>query len=137
MKKLFLASLSLAIFSIAILVFQSSCQKEASAAGDLSTEIVQKNKIFYKAFVNGQHEIWTASYDGSNKTKFNIQFPAGFQPTEWTISPDGQTLIIHAFAYINGAYIGNIFTCNTDGSNLKKIIEGAEIGSDNNCLIAY
>lgn len=136
MKKLFLASLSLAIFSIAILVFQSSCQKEASA-GDLSTEVTQKNKIFYKAYVNGQHEIWTASYDGSNKTKFNITFPAGLEPREWTISPDGQTLIIHASGYINGSYIGNIFTCNTDGSNLKKIIEGSEIGADNNCLIAY
>lgn len=136
MRKLVLASLSLAIFSIAIVLFQSSCQKEASA-GDLSTEIVQKNKIFYKANVNGQKEIWTASYDGSNKTKFNITFPAGFHPTEWTISPDGQTLIIHAEAYINGSYIGNIFTCNTDGSNLKKIIEGTEIGMDNNCLIAY
>ena len=125
MKKLLLGSLFLTIFAFAIMIFQVSCQKDATANTDngLSSEVTQVGKIiFLKRVTEGSAmEIWLANYDGSNQSKVNVTFPNGFEPTSVSISPDHQSIFI--IAWNNGGK-GNIYSCKVDGSSLTKIIDG-------------
>jgi len=94
-----------------------------------SDSVVQQNKIIYiKRIFNGNGEIWTANYDGSNQQKLNIALPYG-SPGELRISPDRQNLFISWYSSSTIKPSPCIYTCKIDGSNLKKIIDD---GSDAN-----
>jgi hypothetical protein len=167
MKKLLLGSVFLTFFAISITLFQASCQKEAiantestytlppatsttlggvivgtglnvTANGTISVTangVNQQNKIIYKKHVSSVTEIWTANYDGSNQKKLSIALPSGASVWDMSISPDGQKLIFSAFVNSSESHI---FTCNTDGSNLTKIIDGTGLGTEGlNILVAY
>jgi tricorn protease-like protein len=141
MKKIILSSIVLLIFSISIAVFQVSCQKDATANtnSDNNTTGTQQNKIIYlkRIIETGTNEIWTSNYDGSDQKKLNVVL-SGMTPWRINISPDGQNIFIIVFPL--GALEGktDIYTCKTDGNNLKKIIDGSDSGVEGlNDIVAY
>jgi len=166
MKKLLMGSIALTLFSISILIFQISCQKELVAQqnttnyilppattttlggviigsglsitsnGTLSVNastgsgLTQLNKIvFKKFFVSGiieTQEIWTANYDGTNSNKVNLTLPATLVLNDENgtrLSPDGQLIFFTVKELATG--LNHIYSCKIDGSNLKKVIDGA------------
>lgn len=129
MKKLLLGSVFLTLFAISMTLFQASCQKDATA-NETPSGVIQQNKIIYSKRIskdNWDREIWTANYDGSNQKKLNIAFPKGVDVMYMSISPDGQKLF---FSSSNGNPGTAIYTCNIDGSNLTKIIDGPGLGPE-------
>jgi hypothetical protein len=120
-KKLFLGSIALFSFAIAILVFEASCSKVAVA----QTNSMQLNKIVYLSKHGTGSEIWIANYDGSNKTKVNYSLPAGLiidYVYGAKMSPDGKKLFFSASTDGYGETADGIYSCNVDGSNVTKII---------------
>jgi len=122
MKKILMGSLSLMIFSCAILVFQISCRKDAIAQTTTGT-----NKIlFFKnqtTNVTGPFETWIMDEDGSNQTQFFVTIP-GRKINRMRLSQDEKKLIIDAIdlASLNTNYPAlEIFTANIDGSNVQQI----------------
>ena len=159
MKKLLLGSISLFLFSLSILVFQISCKDEAIAdiqdyilppattsslggvivGGGLNiaengvisastNEINQQGKFIYYRLntATNTKEIWTADYSGGNPQKLDINLPAGYKINNIGLTPDGTLLIFNAW----NSGRGNIYTCKTDGTNLSKIIEGEDLGTE-------
>lgn len=122
MKKLLMGSIALTLFSISILLFQISCQKESIA--QTSSGLKQLNKIIFKRWnysANTLDGIYIANSDGSNMTKVNIAIPGATDINSPRLSPDGLTVFFHAG--IPGSH-SNIYSCNLDGSNVKKILDG-------------
>ncbi|MBS1579012.1 MAG: PD40 domain-containing protein [Bacteroidetes bacterium] len=127
MKKLFLGSMVLSLFSFAIMLFQLSCTKDASAQTTVGSR-TQLNKIVYSIadYTNNVNSLWIANYDGSNATKVNFSAISGIinlKPYAGALSPDGKTLFFSAEYQTSGSssIISDMFTANIDGSNVKKI----------------
>jgi len=168
MRKLFMGSIALTVFSISIIVFQMSCQKDATAQngsnyilqpattttlggviignglsvtsnGTLSvttTSSGQLNKIIFTKLVDKglsteRNEIWIANYDGTNQQKVNYTIPSGMSSIvgdydqRVRISPNGQRVFFDLEEIANQKR--HIYSCNLDGSNLTKIIDGSTI----------
>jgi len=120
-KKLFLGSLALLSFAVSILVFDASCSKQALA----QTSSTQLNKIVYLSKHGTGSEIWIANYDGSNKTKVNYVLPSGLTLDfiyGVRMSPDGKKIFFSASPDGYGEAADGIYSCNTDGSSVTKII---------------
>ena len=125
MKKLLLSSIVLFIFSLSILIFQISCKKSAKADQPQETTSAIAGKILYMVD-NGSNNasFWTANYDGTDKQKLNITLPSGYNYVyHFRISPDGKKIII-------GFDPSDIYSCNIDGSDMKKVIDGSTAGFD-------
>jgi len=94
--------------------------------------VTQLNKIIYTKLntsIAQKFEIWTADYDGTNQAKLNITMPSGFQcggDGDVRVSPNGQKVFFTSVQTSNNST--HIFTCNIDGSNLTKIIDGTSAG---------
>ncbi|WP_158994305.1 hypothetical protein [Mucilaginibacter sp. L196] len=127
MKKLLLSSVILLTFAVSLLIFNLSCKKEAKAQS--SQPLAQQGKIFFIKSVSNENQLWTASYDGSNQQEINLALPTGTSVDGISsISPDKKTVFV---AVANGSS-DDIYTCNIDGSNLRKII--SDTGSN---VISY
>lgn len=100
-----------------------------SSAG-LKTGVKQSNKILFTRFerrTNKFDGIYTADYDGSNQVKINIIVPdlPNAQLGPFQISPDGKIIIFEVRNAIDVVNISfSIYSCNIDGSNVRKIIDG-------------
>ena len=117
MKKLLLSSVVLLTFAVSLLIFNVSCKKEAKAQS--SQPIIQQGKIFFIKSVSNEEQIWTANYDGTNQQEINLTLPTGTSIDGISsISPDRKTIFV---AVADGS-TDDIYTCNVDGSNLKKIL---------------
>lgn len=110
MKKLILSSITLILFSLAIIVFQISCKKEiiAQSGGNyvlppattttlggviidgITIQVDSKGKIaqarptlifFSRTNESNIDEIWRANIDGSNQQKLNIVLPNDYEPS--------------------------------------------------------
>jgi hypothetical protein len=99
----------------------------------------QQNKILYGVYgtqADG-NEIWTANYDGSEAQKINITLPSGLaiDDNNIGISPDHKTIFFSVFtpSASSGGFF--IYSCNIDGSNVKKVINGG--GNGDTVGIAY
>ncbi|RTL56074.1 MAG: hypothetical protein EKK37_16465 [Sphingobacteriales bacterium] len=96
-----------------------------NSSGLLSTtpnaNLVQLNTILYLKSGATSVEIWLANTDGTNQRKVPISLAAsqvivpGYGER---LSPDGKVVFFTVSE--NQAY--NLYSCSTDGSNLKKII---------------
>jgi hypothetical protein len=123
MKKLFMGSIVLTMFSIAIILFQLSCKKDVNAqTSGGTTSLKQLNKIIYQTITSGYSAIWTANYDGTNQTKINIIMPSaiGDHIGDPKLSPDGQTVFIDAWDSTSNQYY--IYTCSITGGNVQQIV---------------
>lgn len=131
-----MGSIAILCFSIAISIFQISCEKEAIAQSSSTTQ--QQGKIIFSKYLItntiGSSEIWTANYDGSNQTKIPITIPAGMEiEGNIGLSPDGQTLF---FAIWDGSK-SSLYKCKIDGSGLTKIVSNTSSNVDVEMQVAY
>jgi Tol biopolymer transport system component len=130
MKKLIMGSAILSFFAIAIVLFQISCQKTATAQTTTGT-INQLNKVLVTKFTFPiAPEIWTVNYDGTGATKVNIVLPAGIVFSDNLnplMSPNGQKIFFEAgLPYQAGAVTAiknDLYSCNADGSSVTKIMD--------------
>lgn len=120
MKKLLLSSLVLLLFSLSILIFQISCQKDANAKINNTTGL--DKIVFVKTTTARKIEIWTANIDGTNQQQVNVSLPAGkeIQFNDVDITSDGSKVIFGVTDSLISA--NDIYTCNIDGTNLVRII---------------
>lgn len=131
MKKLLYSSVVLTLFSVSILVFQISCQKETNAEPSSlnSSGLTQLNKIIY---MNGS-DIYICNYDGTNNTKVNIVLPSGVfyaaDNQNIRLSPDGKLIFFQAGPKVNGIPYGDLYSCKVDGSSVTKIIDRVASGT--------
>jgi len=144
MRKLFLSSIALTIFSISIIVFQLSCQKHVSAqnpntvASSANNSVVQQlNKIIFKKVVENNDapsvQIWTANYDGTNAVRVKIKLPDGISFSDDmtpVISPDGQKIF---FTAGTSSFNADLYSCSFDGSSVTKIV--GKGGANNNIIL--
>ena len=99
MKKLFIGSVILLLFSLSILVIQSSCSK-TDAQNSTSTVL---NKLLFVTGNGGvTMKLWSSNYDGGNVTQVNLALPVGvrvdynYPGFSIRLSPDGQKLFFRA-----------------------------------------
>lgn len=123
MKKLLLSSIVLFLFAASIMLFQVSCQKEANARINNTT---QQNKLVYFK-LNARTDIWSiniCNLDGSNNVvvpvtlPFNVKFNG-----DGTITADGSKLFFSARTINTDT--GYLYSCNTDGTGLTKILDSS------------
>ena len=91
--------------------------------------LTQLNKIVFSKDIyvgsTGHGEIWTANYDGSDAVQISITLPSGTvisTHADTRLSPDGKTIFFTAQTVSTNTF--HIYSCNIDGSNVKKIIDG-------------
>jgi Tol biopolymer transport system component len=136
MKNLLRTSLYLTVFALAGILFQISCSADSNV-----TNAAPLGKIVYTKRVNGQLQIWTCSYDGSNQAQIPITLPtnvsynfflasttsSGFADCTYVkLSPDGQKVF---FATVTDPFQANyhfsIYSCDLSGNNLTEILTQA------------
>jgi len=128
MRKLFLGSIALTLFSISIFLFQMSCKKETSA--QTSSTKSQLNLILYAVDLSGglrnsgSVEYWTMNYDGTNAKKIPITFTPLYQYSmNPRLSPDGKTIFFSATSQASANYYTSyLYCCSIDGTNLKTLL---------------
>ena len=150
MKKLFLGSAALALFAIAITLFQISCKKDAIAqtitytlpaatTSTLGGVIVGPGfTVDNSGVISSKHndvilylksvptplgvEWWTCSKDGSNQRKVN--FPPAITITQLGVSllSDKNSVVFSAAVTATPLGVSDIYTMNIDGTNLQKIV---------------
>lgn len=122
MKSILKASVVLCFFALSVTLSQISCSKEARGQG--TNGLAQLNKLVYYTY-DGQFEIWTCNYDGSNQAKVNISLPSGVRfYNDWSprMSPDGRNIFFSAISGVHYSGI-DLYVCNADGTNLRKIVD--------------
>jgi len=124
MKKLFLASISLLIFSCAILILQISCSKstaQSSATSQLNKILLVKN-FGSTSFT----EFWIINYDGTGLTRITPNCPTNVTVydnaanSSAPISPDGTKLFFRGKDSSLG--IG-VYRCDINGSNVVRVTD--------------
>jgi hypothetical protein len=116
MKKIFIGSIVLMGFNVAIILTQMSCKKEASA--QVANTVAANLILFYKSNVQ---ELWLSNVDGSNQHKIPIVLANGLRPGEGRLTADGKSVVFEVFTASTGANDG-IYSCTLDGGSLKKIV---------------
>lgn len=122
MKKIFKSTLVLIFFSLSIVLFNASCEKEANAQTNTLPQNV--GLIIFKKNGDQPNEVWTSKYDGSTQTKITISsFPANgnVDPKTIRLSPDGMKIFF--VMYIPSTQVQSIFVCNIDGSGLINVVD--------------
>ncbi|SFO70150.1 hypothetical protein SAMN05428949_6246 [Chitinophaga sp. YR627] len=80
--------------------------------------------VFSKYNVDKGNEIWLMNYDGTGQTKVNITLPAGVEiDGNAHLSPDGKKLFFVGIDTKATANKDDIYSCDVDGRNLKKIYD--------------
>ena len=126
MKKLLMGSISLCLFSLAMILFQMSCKKDVVAqASSASTQI---NKIVYYKYSASIDalQIYTAKYDGTAQTLINISLPTGVEFDDDTLpklSPDGTKVFFTSLTASATSNNRDIYMANIDGTNVTKIVD--------------
>ncbi len=106
-KKIFLSTVILLGFSLSILIFQTSCKKEATADSKNTTKsenlgilLIQKRDV--------------------NNIIVNINVSEDIEEAQ--LSPDGKTIVFSLHPSVD------IYKCSIDGSNLVKIFDHSDTG---------
>jgi len=131
MKKLLLSSIVLFLFSIAMILFQFSCKKEAKAQQQNSSSQYLNKILYVKNDMSGNtFEVWIANIDGSSSQKIPVNLPSGlYFGGNVYLTPDGKKIVFTVGtenAKSKGIYI---YTCNIDGSSLAKVIDNTDPGN--------
>ena len=132
MKNLLMGAIILFLFSISILVIQTSCSKSKAQTNSSASQL---NKIVYAVnFGTPNTQIWTANYDGTNATQVPLVLPTNISIDKnasyfaLKISPDGQTIFFSAYDTSNPNYTPSIYSCNISGGSVLEVIPGS-VGS--------
>jgi hypothetical protein len=125
MKKLFLSSIALFVFSISIVIFQMSCRKSAVAqsvtnsVSPISIILIERQD---SSGTGGRQAYYTMNYDGSNLKQINVSnFPLTDQmiPGTGKLSPDGKIL----FFMGNTASGTFVYSINTNSTNINQLYQ--------------
>ena len=87
--------------------------------------VTQLNKLlFTRSSTKDQTEIWLMNYDGTGQTRVNIPLTAGQELGDNPkMSPDGKKLFIVITETVSGGNKEDIYSCDPDGKNLKKLYD--------------
>ena len=123
MKKLLFGSVILLLFSLSILIIQSSCSKTEAQ----NSNITQLNKILIVSGNAGvTQKLWSANYDGSNLNEIVFAMPAGvragYNAEFIKLSPDGQKIFFQGYEIVSGR--SGIYSANLNGSGVVEVIAG-------------
>jgi len=134
MKKILLSTVILAAFSLSVILFEISCKKSATAqSNSTSTTPAQQNKIIYLLYqgdvpntTQALYGIFEANYDGSSPQQINITMPTGVTLDDnfLSLSPDHKTIFFSGSVTASNEL--DIYSCNFDGSNVKKVAANGE-----------
>lgn len=127
MKQLVKSTLVLTLFALAVLLFNLSCEKDVTAQTTTPATTSPLGLILFTKSGDKSNEVWFCKYDGSNATKVTIAgFPAGADVDKSTmkISPDGKKIFF--CMYILSTNLQSIYSCNSDGSGLTKLVENVD-----------
>ncbi|MBX3240320.1 MAG: hypothetical protein KIT80_02285 [Chitinophagaceae bacterium] len=140
MKKLFLGSILLTIFSLAVILFQISCQKTALANDNEQTPpsvaLLSKPVITVNIIQEGVDSLGKSKYNQTEFTtlelyivnenglnKLNVSLPdQEFVGLNARLSGNGKTIMFGSIHKTRG-YTG-VYSCNIDGTNLRKVADG-------------
>jgi hypothetical protein len=125
MKKLLLSSMILFLFSTSIMMFQVSCQKNANAKINGTT---QQNKIVFRRATDVSSEIWIANSDGSNQQRINFSLLLNEKMGEVAISPDGTKIFIPTSEKVGNYYRARLYTIDINGNNKTEVIKDSLTG---------
>jgi hypothetical protein len=125
MKRLLYSTVVLFLFSISIVTFNLSCEKQVLAQNTKTTGEI----YFFKPTDNKRSDwnIWKINEDGTNETMININKGtlkfSGFLSVK--VSPNGTKLLLQ-LRDPNDTRDGftKIYTCNLDGTSFTKVTEG-------------
>jgi Tol biopolymer transport system component len=122
MKKLLLGSAALLMFSLAIMIFQISCKKDAFAQRPTSTTgkiLLLKSAL---GSYNGPFETWIADADGSNQVQIIVNTP-GWRLDPAKLSTDGTKIFFlgRDSATMSTSQRTEVFSTDIDGSNLHQV----------------
>ena len=129
MKKLFLGSVALLTFSLAIIVFQISCSRDAFA--DNGDDGPNKGKLVLYMVNNTQatvhaRSLWLMNSDGTDRRQVNIVFPGDeYDISEGGRLVDGGKKIIFVAAKVNESeQFAIVYKCDLNGSGLTELFRG-------------
>lgn len=160
MKHIIKTSLVLIFFSVSVIIFNLSCEKESIAQtntpytlpkattsslggvivgsglsvtdnGTISTE--NFDIIIFSRNGDKSNEFWTAKHDGTNQKKISIpSLPTTevISTDQLRVSPDGKKIFFMIYIPNNGGLNKKLYSCNIDGSGLTKLIDDVESFSD-------
>jgi hypothetical protein len=125
MKTLLKSSFVLFVFSLSIILFNISCEKQVEAQTNPTVAAVQNvGLVFFRKDGDKDNEFWKANYDGTNQVKITVaSVPAGmeFDVVSMRVSPDGKKVFFNLYsASLNQQ---NMYSCNIDGTGITKIID--------------
>jgi hypothetical protein len=128
MRKLFLGSAALFIFSLSVIIFQISCSKDAEAYNDDNNNDGDGKTVLYKKTTScGIDELWLMNSNAGNRRKVNIVLPSTDQfITHGRITDNGNKIVLIT-AKLNETDNYRIFyKCNLDGSGLNQLFDGSQ-----------
>ncbi|HTC00328.1 MAG TPA: hypothetical protein VK705_06565 [Ferruginibacter sp.] len=114
MKKLFLSSMVLLLFSFSIIIFQMSCKKSASAQSPNSAVTT----VAFIKETNQVYQIWTCTSTGTNLTQVPIPSQYSVGSVE-NIVTNG--VVLFAAQTGTNPVLINLYSCNIDGSNISQL----------------
>lgn len=128
MKKLLLGTIVLMAFSVAAIITQISCKKEAMAEGPGFINQPLNKFIFTKDFRGQSSEIWISNNDGTGQAKINIALPAGqLIAPQAKLTVDGKGVLFVTMD--SSENTTGIYYCLTDGTGLKKVVDGPAVNN--------
>lgn len=129
MKTLLKSSIVLIVFSLSIILFNISCEKKAEAQANTTVTTPQNvGLIIFSRQGDMHNEFWKANYDGTNQIKITIaSIPTNMDVEKESIrvSPDGKKV----FFNLVGSNVSSLYSCNIDGTGIKRIIEETRTSS--------
>jgi hypothetical protein len=142
MRKLFMGSIALLTFSLAIIVFQISCSREAFAdnGGD---DGPNKGKLVLYMVQNTQvahgRSLWLMNSDGTDRRQVNIVLPGDeYDISEGGRLVDGGKKIIFVAAKANESeQIAIVYKCDLNGSGLTELFRGESFVENFNIEDSY
>ena len=129
MRKMLLGAIILLIFSLSLVLIQTSCSKTDAQT---SPGLTQLNKVIY---LTADRKWWISNYDGTNTTQINFNLPSGvaietggwpvFNPVR--LSPDGQRIFFTTFRQATAQYA--IASTDISGNGYTQIVAGSTSGN--------
>ena len=116
MKKLIYSTIALCCFTLAIVLFQISCQKDAVAKSNSTGQ----NKFLYTLQTGSENSLWISNNDGSNRQQIPITMPSTYSIIGiGKLTVDGTTVIFTGFNSSNFA----VFSVSINGGTALKLFD--------------
>lgn len=127
MRKLFLSSIALLVFSLSIITFQLSCSKDAGAhEGDDDDGPNNRTILYIKTPLTGYNELWAMKINGNDRHQINIALSQDYYISSARIADRGTKIVFVADKLNEIDNFRVFFKCNLDGSGLTQFFQGEQ-----------